>query len=165
MSHPPPCSIRFSAAENTVCIELAHFNASDVLRVLEAICAAIAAADPQGNPLGLFCHPLTGAETTMVFAGDAMQHQDAIALLIEQMYVACNNPAHIRVESDTARPVTQALVRQVQQHLKTPSVGGYVAEDRPKATWVWQLAEDPKQQPDVMASYQAAGGDLQLVPL
>lgn len=144
-------------------IDASFLATSDPLPAIEAICIAIAEADPTNNPCGLFCHPLTEAETTLVFGADAMQHQQALARLVEEFYISCNHPLHIQVETAATDAVTAALSEQVRRHLKFREQGGYIDESRPASSWLWRCNHYKSSSATALDSYRAAGGTVTLV--
>ena len=155
------CRISYSLEQNSVCVDLAEFDPEKVLVTIEAVCMAIADACPDENPYGLFWHPQTNEETTLVLCKDTMLYQDAASLLIEEMYKSCNNPAHIVLHTSATLPVQNNLSEIIATHLKPRHLGGYVAEDRPKATWVWLChGEIASIAPDVLESMGKAGGNI-----
>ena len=158
------CSIAYAVEENTIYVDLSEFDPKKVLATLNAISLAISDALPEQNPYGLFWHPRTDEETTLVLCHDALNFQDAAACLVEQLYVSCNNPAHVVVETDATVPVQGNLCAIVTDHLKPHKTGGYVADDRPRATWVWRCRIDKDGiADDVLASLEQAGGELTFV--
>ena len=64
-----PDGLAYSAnagSHHAVCIDLAACGHLSMAGLAEAVCICIAQNQP-ANPLGLFCHPLDGSETGVVF--------------------------------------------------------------------------------------------------
>jgi len=150
--------VRFDQKENTVYVSLKNIN---ILNILEVICAAIAESNLEENPCGLFRHPLTDTETTLIFTLDGMHNQDAMAMLIKNMYIACNNPAHIIIETYATEPIEEILIDIITSHLMPYSDGGYVAEDRPKASWIWRCQRIKNTSAEVIKSFKKIGGEIE----
>lgn len=155
--------VSYSRADNSVHVAASFVATCATLPAIEAICKALATADPENNPCGLFCHPQTEAETILVFGAEVMLHQAALAQLIEELFVSCNYPLHIRVETDATEPVTAPLAEQVKRHLTPQSRGGYMDDSGPPSSWEWRC--NVTTQPDVTAldSFKAAGGSVTLI--
>ncbi|MDI3323728.1 hypothetical protein QKW35_04985 [Pontibacterium granulatum] len=144
-------------------IESDFLAASDPLPAIEALCIAIAERDPVNNPCGLFCHPLTEAETTLVVGADAMLHQAELAQLVEALYISCNYPLHIRVETRATQPVTPSLAEQVGRYLKPQAEGGYMDDSRPTPSWEWRCDTGETLDSAALETYRAAGGSVTLI--
>lgn len=158
-NHTSPVTWR--AADNTVKVTAEYLTACDMLPAIEAICMTMAQADPLDNPCGLFCHPLTEAETTLLFGADPMLHQQALAHLIEACYLACNYPLHIRIETAATAALTPELAEQVKRHLTPQTQGGYADDDRPAPSWEWRCY-NPQASSGILDSYRTAGGSVVL---
>lgn len=141
-------------------VDLAEFDPDKVLATLDAASIAISEADCEGNPYGLFWHPDTEAESILVLCNDALLHQEAAACLVENMYIYCNNPAHIVVQTEARIPVRKDLAEVVADHLKPRHLGGYVAEYRPRATWTW-ACQGVSGGGEVIRSLERAGGTIE----
>jgi hypothetical protein len=155
--------VRFSSSENAVFVGMDGIDAIQLLPSIEAICSAVASADPDGNPCGLFRHPVTEKETTLVFGLDGMLHQGRIARLVEEMFVSCNNPVHVRIETAASAPAGPTLSDQVRRHLLPQASGGYADDDRPEPTWTWLCFEGKGFSEAAVDTYKAAGGDVSIM--
>ena len=155
--------VTYCSEDNSVHVTSKFVAASATLPAIEAICIEIAKADPEHNPYGLFRHPLTQVDTTLVFGTDVMCHQDTLACLIEELFVSCNYPRHIQIGTKATEPVKTTLAEQVKLHLLPRTQGGYMEEADPPSTWEWRCDAETPLSATVLASLKAAGGNIQLV--